>query len=348
MFAQTFGHNLLRKYVIYFGTIFNNVWLNRYDLNDALVQRSKVPINYGPRDKFLARTEGNPDLQRPIAIQLPRMTFELIGFEYDPTRRQNSLNKITVPAENGLKYQYSPVPYNLTFQLSIMAKNILDGTYIVEQIIPYFGPMWQATLNINPDLGLKYDVPVILNNVEQEDTYTGYFTERRAIIWTLTFTMKAWFFGPTVQTGGIIKNMDVNLIAPQGVSAQDATANTFGSKLNINITPGVDLSNNAVNSSYYTYTYQLNNKVGDFFVTERVENSQDFNNFAYVKFANTSHIVTLQPQTATIEAGDRIRGLISNATANVVSVTIDPLVKPWANTQPGDDYGFIYDLTEYL
>jgi len=350
VFNQTFGHNLLRKYVVYFGTLFNNVWLQRYDLNDTLVQRSKVPINYGPREKFLARAEGSPDLNRPIAIQLPRMAFELIGIEYDSTRKFNTLNKITVPSEDGYKYQYSPSPYNLTFALSIMTKNILDGTYIVEQILPYFSPQFQATLNINPDLGLKYDVPVILNSVEQQDTYEGYFTERRAIIWTLVFTMKAWFFGPTIDTsGGIIKNIDINMMTPRfGVSAQDTSANTWGTKLNINITPGVDVNTNtAVNSSYYTYNYQLNTVNGDFFVTEKIEDIQDFNNFGYVQFANSTHITTLQ-QSGTIEAGNTIRGLISNATANVVSVTIDPNVKPWANVAPSDDYGFIYDLTEYL
>ena len=349
MFSQTFGHNLLRKYVIYFGTIFNNVWLQRYDMNNTLLQRSKVPINYGPRDKFLARSEGNPDLQRPIAIQLPRMTFELVGFEYDPTRKLNSLNKITVPAENGYKYQYSPVPYNLTFQLSIMAKNILDGTYIIEQIIPYFAPMWQATLNVNPDLGLKYDVPLVLNNVEQQDTYEGVFTERRAIIWTLTFTMRAWFFGPTFNPStGIIKNMDVNLRIPgDGISVESATANNSATRFNINITPGVDLSNNAIDSSYYKYTYAINNVTGSFTVTERIQDVQNINNFGFVQFANSSQIVTLS-QSGTIEAGDRIRGLLSNATANVASITITPALQPWNNIQSDDEYGFIYDLTEYL
>lgn len=349
MFNQTFGHNLLRKYVIYFGTMFNNVWLQRYDLNDTLVQRSKVPINYGPREKFLARAEGNSELNRPIAIQLPRMAFELIGFEYDPSRKLNTLNKVIVNDESGYKYQYSPVPYNLTFALSIMTKNILDGTYIVEQILPYFSPQFQATLNINPDLGLKYDIPIVLNSVEQQDTYEGSFTERRAIIWTLVFTMKAWFFGPTYNTNGIIKNIDVNMMTPRsGVSVDSTTANTWGTKLNINITPGVDaITNTAVDSSYYTYNYQLNNVSGQFFVTERVEDSLNFNDFGYVQFANSTHITTLQ-QSGTIDAGSTIRGLISNATANVVLVNIDPNVKPWANTVPGDDYGFIYDLTEYL
>ena len=349
MFNQTFGHNILRKYVIYFGTIFNNIWLQRYDLNDNLVQRSKVPINYGPREKFLARAEGSPDLQRPIAIQLPRMTFELVGFEYDPSRKQNSLNKVTVPAADGYKYQYAPVPYNLTFQLSIMTKNVLDGTYIVEQILPYFTPYWQASLNINPDLGIKYDIPLVLNNVEQQDTYEGYFTERRAIIWTLTFTMKAWFFGPTVGANtGIIKNIDLNLATPRpGATAQETTPANWGSRLTVNITPGVDLSNNAISSSYDTYVYNINNVSGEFFVTERIEDTQDFNNFGYLQSANSTQLVTLQ-QSDTIEEGSTIRGLISNATANVVSIEIIPEVKPWNSIQPGDDYGFIHDLMEYL
>ena len=242
MFGTTFGHGTLRKYVIYFGTLFNNIWLKRFDNTGTLVQTMKVPLNYGPRDKFLARLDGNPELQRPIAIQLPRMTFEMTGLYYDPSRKLNAVNRTTSPAgADGLtKWQYQPVPYNIDFTLSIMVKNIEDGTYIVEQILPYFNPVWTATLNLNPDLNQKHDVPITLDNIVCEDTYEGDFVNRRAVIWTLSFTMKGYFFGPTnTDTGNIIKEIDVNLKVPgKGIDVEFANSTNTDYTMNIDIRPG--------------------------------------------------------------------------------------------------------------
>lgn len=352
MFNQTFGHNLLRKYVIYFGTLFNNVWLQRFDLNDTLVQRSKVPLNYGPRDKFLARREGNEDLNRPIAIQLPRMAFELVDLQYDASRKLNSLNKLKVPNANspsGYAYQYSPVPYNLVFRLSIMTKNVLDGTYIVEQILPYFGPTWQATLNINPELGIKYDIPITLNDVTQEDTYEGYFEQRRAIIWTLTFTMKAWMFGPTIiADSGIIKNIELNLrVPPSPISIDDANPSNSVHVLKTTITPGVDLNDLPVNSSFREYVYTISNTVGSFMPTERIINSSDPNKFAFVKTANSTQIVSLT-QTADFVANTQILGLTTDSTAIITNVKINPEVQSWSNVSINSDFGFIHDIMENL
>lgn len=243
MFGTTFGHGTLRKYVIYFGTLFNNIYLKRYSAAGAVVQTMKVPLNYGPRDKYLARLDGNPDLDRPIAIQLPRMSFEMTNLYYDPARKLQTLNRITAPNPtdpNSNIYQYSPVPYNIEFTLSIMVKNAEDGTYIVEQILPFFTPEWTATLNLNPDLGLKYDVPVTLESINSDDQYEGDFTQRRALIWTLTFTMKGWLFGPTKTSGGkIIKEIDLSLtIPPYGQTLE--TVNTLNSDpaVEIQVTPG--------------------------------------------------------------------------------------------------------------
>ena len=242
MFGQTFGHGTIRKYVIFFGTLFNNIYLNRYNSDGTLIQNMKVPLNYGPRDKFLARVEGNPDLNRPVAIQLPRMSFEMTNLYYDSSRKMQTLNKISVadPNDPDTKiYQYAPVPYNIEFQLSIMVKNAEDGTFIIEQILPYFTPEWTATLNINPDLGLKYDIPVTLDNITSEDTYEGDFVQRRALIWTLNFSMKGWLFGPTKSGGKVIKDMDINFTVPAlGVTIDNTNTVNSTPVVNMNITPG--------------------------------------------------------------------------------------------------------------
>lgn len=241
MFGQIWNHGTIRKYVIYFGTLFNDVWLTRDDSAGDRVQTMKVPLNYGPKEKFLARLEGNPNLDRPIALQLPRMSFEIINFAYDPNRKFSTIGKISSvdPLDpSKARYQYNPIPYDIEFSLYIMVKNAEDGTRIVEQILPFFAPEWTATLNINPELGIKYDVPVVLNSISQEDTYEGDFITRRAIIWTLNFTMKAYIFGPT-RTGNIIKQAEVNIKIPEaGVSVDDAPPTTPNT-IEITITPGL-------------------------------------------------------------------------------------------------------------
>lgn len=227
MFGQVWNHGTLRKYVIYFGTLFNEVILTRDDSQGNQVAYMKVPLNYGPKEKYLARLDGNPALDRPIAITLPRMAFEMVDIRYAADRKLTTTGKLrtsgTTPDSS--KYQYNPVPYDMIFNLYIMVKNAEDGTRIVEQILPFFAPEWTATLNINPDLGIKYDVPVILNSVKNEDTYEGSFETRRALIWTLQFTMRGFLFGPTKESK-IIKQSEINLIVPNRQTIAEGIANT--------------------------------------------------------------------------------------------------------------------------
>ena len=353
MFGQPFSHNILLKMVIYFGTLFNNITLNRFDLQGNLIQSSKVPLNYGPREKFLARLEGNPNLDRRVAIQLPRITFEMTGLYYDSTRRMPATNRITVQNPNdptGVRYQYSPVPYNISFTMSIMVKNVTDGTYIVEQILPFFGPSWQATLNLNPDMNLKYDVPITLDTIDQVDTYEGTFTERRAIIWTLTFTMKTWFFGPTYGANtGIIKNIDLSLNAPGiGITIADANANNTDSSVNINITPGQDANGNAVSTSSFLYTYGLANATGTFSIAEKVFANTDTSDFLYVKSSNTTQLTTYNV-AGDVVVGSRLIGAETGFTANVISVSVTPgPLEDWNDIGKDSDWGFITDIIENI
>lgn len=240
MFGQIYNHGTLKKYVIYFGTLFNDIYLTRDNPDGTRDQTMKVPINYGPKEKFLARLKANPDLNRPVAIQLPRMSFEITNFQYASERKLTSIGRITAtnPADHTKKNnQYNPVPYDIQFTLYVMVKNAEDGTRIIEQILPYFTPEWTSTLKIDTDLGIEYDVPVVLNSVHQEDTYEGNFETRRAIIWTLTFTMKGYIFGPT-RSSNIIKQTEINIAVPSG---DVATANTTTAASNIHITikPGL-------------------------------------------------------------------------------------------------------------
>ena len=228
MFNQVFYHDTIRKYVILFGTIFNDVYINKVEAGET-VKTLKVPIAYGPKEKFLARITQDPNLNKPVAIQLPRMAFELTDMNYASERKLPTINRISVQDPTNpskMMYQYNPVPYDLNFTLYIMVKRADDGTRIIEQILPFFTPDWTPTINLDSTMQHKYDIPVILNSVSSSDTYEGDFKERRAIIWTLQFTMKGYIFGPT-RKAKAIKNSVINLYEVDSAQPMnDAIGNT--------------------------------------------------------------------------------------------------------------------------
>jgi hypothetical protein len=212
MFNQVFYHDTIKKYVVLFGTIFNDVYILKSDGTNT-TQHVKVPIAYGPKQKYIARLTEDPNLTKTVAIQLPRMGFEMTDISYAPERKLPTINRIAVqdatnPAK--LAYQYMPVPYDLNFSLYILVKNANDGTRILEQILPFFTPDWTATLNLDSTMQHKYDVPIILNDVRSEDTYEGNFIDRRVLTWTLNFTLKGYIFGPTRKSKQI-KTSYINL-----------------------------------------------------------------------------------------------------------------------------------------
>lgn len=213
MFGQTFYHQLLRKYIIMFGNLFNDIQVNRYDSSGNLVTNLRVPINYGPREKALSRLDQNPDLIPEYAMILPRMSFEMTSMNYSPSRKLNTVDRKvyqTTSDTSRLKFQYNPVPYDINMALSIMVKNADDGAQILEQILPYFTPEWTSTMNMIPEMNIKQDVPVVLLGVTTEDTYEGSFEQRRALIHTLDFVIKAYFYGP-VRTREVIKSTQIDI-----------------------------------------------------------------------------------------------------------------------------------------
>jgi hypothetical protein len=212
MFNQVFYHDTIKKYVILFGTIFNDIYINKSDGTRDL-STIKVPVSYGPKQKFITRLTQDPDLTKSVAIQLPRIGFEMTDMSYAPERKLPTINKVAVQDPSNpdrLMYQYSPVPYDFNFTLYILVKNANDGTRILEQILPFFTPDWTATLNLDSSMNHRYDIPIILNDVSSEDTYEGNFIERRALTWTLTFTLKGYIFGPTKKSEQI-KTSIINL-----------------------------------------------------------------------------------------------------------------------------------------
>ena len=211
MLGQYFYNESLRKCIIAFGSLFNDIYITRKNASGTDSQSMKVPLAYGPKQKFMVRLDADPNLDQKVAITLPRIGFEIAGFDYDPSRKLNRIikrKKVANTADKALKAmstQYSPVPYNLTFELFVMTKNSDDGIQIVEQILPFFQPEYTVTINAVPEMDVVRDVPIVLNNIGYEDTYTGSFTERRAIIYTLNFTAKAYVYGPVTTSKPITK-----------------------------------------------------------------------------------------------------------------------------------------------
>jgi len=203
---QKFYYSTIRKSVIAFGNLFNNIHIDRKDSLDNVVQTLKVPLSYAPRQKFLARIDSLPIAEeRSTQVLLRRMAFEMTNIAYDPSRRVSLVqqNRGVNLTSNTLNTQYAPTPYNIEMFLFAYVKNQDDGLQIVEQILPYFNPDFNLTLNTIPSLNIKNDMQIVLNTLNYEDQYEGDFVNRRAIIWTFNFTVKLNFYGPINKTGVI-------------------------------------------------------------------------------------------------------------------------------------------------
>ena len=221
---EYFYHEIFRKTIIGFGTLFNDITIKAKDDDGNIVSRQKVPLAYGPIQKFLARLEQSPDLNKKVAITLPRMSFEFVGLTYDPSRKVTTTQQITVKDNDTGKNTnkvYMPVPYNMQFELGIMTKLNDDALQVVEQILPYFQPSYNLTINLVSSLKEKRDIPIILENVSFQDDYEGDFNTRRVLYYTLRFTAKTYLFGPvTSATKDIVKSVSVSYLAGGSSSTQ--------------------------------------------------------------------------------------------------------------------------------
>ena len=222
MIGNYFYNESTRNVVVAFGTLFNGIQLTKKDASGNVTQTMKVPLAYGPKQKWLSRLTEDPNLSKKVAVTLPRIGFEISGLTYDATRKQNKVmkaKKVLDGADNNqLKSGYMPVPYNVDFEMYILAKSSDDALQIVEQILPYFQPEHTVTLREIPELDIIRDVPIVLNSISYEDDYEGDFTSRRSIIYTLSFTAKYYLYGPVTSTN-VIRTVQVDQYANTPVNA---------------------------------------------------------------------------------------------------------------------------------
>ena len=211
MLGTYFYHEILRRTVISFGTVFNDIHIRHKNSSGGDISDMRVPLAYGPMQKFLARIEQQPELNRATQITLPRMSFETTDISYDPTRKASITQTFKASDGTNLKKVYMPVPYNVGFELNIMVKLNDDALQIVEQILPYFQPSFNLTVDLVKSIGEKRDIPIVLDSINFQDDYEGDFSTRRALIYTLNFTAKTYLFGPVAESSeGLIKKVQVD------------------------------------------------------------------------------------------------------------------------------------------
>lgn len=211
---QYFYHQIIRKMVVVFGSIFNDMSIERTDTAGNVTTIIKVPIQYSVKEKMLARLQDDPDIDRPYSALLPRLSFEITDIVPDRNRSIPAINRMVTKSSdpNKLRRMYTPAPYDIKFQLHVYVKNQEDGTKLIEQILPFFRPDWTANIELINDGNMveSRDIPFILNSISNQDVYSDDFKQRRILIYTLDFTCHTYFYGP-IQERPIIKFSTVDV-----------------------------------------------------------------------------------------------------------------------------------------
>jgi len=212
---QTYYHGAIRKAIVAFGRLFSDIRIQRQNNEGVVEQTIQVPLAYAPKEKWLVRVDGDPSLNNYTYVSLPRMSFEIVSYAYDPTRKTNKLNRITCENLNATnkKSVFSPAPYNIDISLYVITKTQEDGMQILEQILPIFTPEYTLAVNALPALDIVQDVPVILQSVQVNDEYDGDFQTRRFVTHTLNFQMKTNVYG-YVNEQGVITTVSANINEP--------------------------------------------------------------------------------------------------------------------------------------
>ena len=309
--ANTTYNRIIRKLVIGFGNLFDDISLVRYNPDNTEAERFIVPIAYAAKELYVQRIEGDPNLDKKVQMTLPRMSFEMNGLTYDVTRKQNTNIKNFASTTNGVVAQYNPVPYNFDFNLYIYVRNIEDGTQIIEHILPYFAPDYTIKLNLVPEMGVVKEVPIILNSTTSEISYEGLRdSDPRMIIWTLNFTVKGFIFGQTSSVG-LIKTSITNIlndIGPDDVvqfnmGATGVGIYQIGEKVYQGYTIGTSIATATVVNWNSNNSLYLTNVKGNFvnsgpIVGATTNANYTFNSYQVQPYNYAQIVVTPNPTTA--------------------------------------------------
>ena len=330
---EYFYNEILRRTIIGFGTLFNNLTIKATNASDSVVSVTKVPLAYGPTQKFLARLEQSPDLNKSTAMTLPRMSFEFTGLTYDPSRKVTTTQTFVVKDPNTgeeTKKGFMPVPYNMQFELAIMCKLNDDALQIVEQILPYFQPAYNLSVELVEGIKEKRDVPVVLENITMEDDYTGDFKERRVLLYTLRFTAKTYMYGPVSSaTRDIIKVAKVSYISGDSKSTTR------------------DITYTATPRAIKDYTGEVATTTSeDITITNKVFSVDDASVLTAKTYVDLNgeelFIKSISGNKITVERGQDGTTVVSHVKGSpikVINAADDALI------EEGDDFGFSGDIS---
>ena len=324
---QHFYHRVVRKMVVSFGTMFNDITLKRYNKAETQeIERINVPLMYSQKEKFYQRITQDPELTKETAITLPRMGFELTVITYDPTRKRSLfVDSFSAGDANNVK-SIRTTPYNFDFSLSIYVRNVEDGTQIIEQILPYFNPDYTMKIDFLGLADQKTDIPFILQSVQQDVEDIGSADPTRIIIWTLTFTAKGYMFGPII-------NRDV---------IRKSTANTFNSFFDLENFRSISVTN-----GQGTYL------VGELIYEGRTLSAANVT--ATVKsWSPDTNTLVVNAVSGILKTGRYITGVDSNAAYNIVSFSTNDFqlnnitVNPNPNTANANTaFGYDTQIEEF-
>lgn len=316
----------IRKIVVAFGTLFNDLVLVRYNKAGTVeYERTRVPLSYGAKEKYITRLTTDPTLTKSINTYVPRMSFDLVGLEYDSARKFNTINRnFGQQADGSVSASYAPIPYNFNFELAIYVRNTEDGTQILEQILPFFTPDFTITVDLLPKVGRKYDIPVILDSVTPQVDYEGDMSTTRLIIWNLSFTVKGYIF-PAVSTVGMIEQANTGIYSD--------VRDTVTQKVY------VDSANGS----------------GVFVTGETIREQSKGKTGSVVYFANNAiGTLIVSDLSDLLEENDVIVGDYSNAYYTINTVDLNPIKTVAVVTVPDpvsanatDTYGFTDTITEF-
>ena len=326
MLGNYYYHEILRKTIIAFGTIFNDIHIRHRDGAGKETSDMRVPLAYGPMQKLLARLEQQADLNRAVQITLPRMSFETTNIAYDATRKSGITQTFKATDGNKLRKVFMPVPYNVGFELNILVKLNDDALQIVEQILPYFQPSFNVTVDLVNVIGEKRDIPIVLDNISFQDDYEGDFATRRALIYTLNFTAKTYLFGPVSDSSeGLIKKVQVDYHA--SVDTENARR-----ELRYSATPQALQDYDNDNTTLLTSNISKSNTRFDVTATSalsvgmRILIDKEIMKVKEIIDANTITVFRGYQSAATTH--------IENTAINVLTAADDALI------EPDDDFGF--------
>ncbi len=327
---EYFYHEIIRKTVVGFGTLFNGIAIKHKKDDNSIISVIKVPLAYSPTQKFLARLQQVPDLNKPVQVTLPRMSFELIGMSYDTSRKLTTTQTfITRDVNNNeMRKAYMPVPYNLNFELSIFTKLNDDMLQIIEQILPYFQPNYNLTIDLVKEIGEKRDVQIVLDNISMTDNYEGDYNERRALVYTLKFTAKTYLFGPISSdsiSSEIIKKVSIGFAAgdPNGLARREVI---------------YSVEPRAIQSYSGTVTTTISKDVTKLDTLVEVADSSGISVGSYIDINKEEfYVESVTSNTLTVRRGQDSTTILDHIAGSEVKV-ITPADNLLIN--PGDDFGF--------